>query len=72
MCFHVIALLRHCVRVEEQTRILMKVVFIAIIAAAAAINYQKIIVYRQRQHRMMPNASMVIHALSAIAAKSAH
>ena len=56
---------------EEQQLILFKEMLIAVIAAATAINHQEVIPLFDRQHRVVPDAAMVINALPAITDKGA-
>lgn len=51
---------------EDQQLILFKEMLIAVIACATAINHQEVIPLFDRQHRVVPNAAMVINALPAV------
>jgi hypothetical protein len=49
----------------------LKKMLIAVIACATAINHQEVIPLFDRQHRMVPNAAMVINALPAVGEEGA-
>jgi K+ transporter len=57
------------VGIEDQHLFLGEVMLIAVVARTAAINHQEIIPLFDRQHRVVPDAAMVINALPAITAE---
>src|SRR3989338_536803 len=59
------------VGVEDQYLIFSKEMLIAVVARTAAINHQEVIPLFDRQHRVVPDAAMVIDALPAVAAEGA-
>lgn len=54
------------VGIEDQHLFLGEVMLIAVVARTTAINHQEIIPLFDRQHRVVPNAAMVINALPAV------
>jgi hypothetical protein len=56
---------------EDQQLVLIEKMLIAVVAGTTAINHQEVIPLFDRQHRVVPNAAMVIDALPAIADKGA-
>ena len=56
---------------EEQQLVVTKEMLIAVVARTTAINHQEVIPLFDRQHRVVPNAAMVINALPAVAAEDA-
>ncbi len=81
MCFHSVYLFPVPVRrppgllllvgVEEQLLILSKEMLIAVVTRTTAINHQEVIPLFDRQHRVVPDAAMVIDALPTVAAEGA-
>ena len=59
------------VGIEDQHLFLGEVMLIAVVARTTAINHQEIIPLFDREHRVVPNAAMVIDALPAITAEGA-
>jgi hypothetical protein len=57
------------VGIEDQHLFLGEVMLIAVVARTTAINHQEIIPLFDRQHRVVPDAAMVINALPAITAE---
>lgn len=57
------------VGIEDQHLFLGEVMLIAVVARTTAINHQEVIPLFDRQHRVVPNAAMVINALPAITAE---
>jgi hypothetical protein len=55
------------VGVEEKKLVLIEEMLIAVVAGTTAINHQEVIPLFDRQHRVVPDAAMVIDALPAIA-----
>ena len=56
---------------EQQVLMLIKEMLIAVIASTTAINHQEVIPLFDRQHRVVPDAAMVINALPAVSAEGA-
>lgn len=54
------------VGIENQSLVLLEVMLVAVVAGATAINHQEVILLFDRQHRMVPDAAMVIDTLPAV------
>lgn len=57
------------VGIEDQHLFLGEVMLVAVVAGTTAINHQEVIPLFDRQHRVVPDAAMVIDALPAITAE---
>ncbi len=57
------------VGIEDQHLFLGEVMLVAVVAGTTAINHQEVIPLFDRQHRVVPDAAMVINALPAITAE---